>query len=138
MMFRLLLMLLWAVPASADSIIATRTIRANAMILDTDVTSSTANVPAGFTRIDDVIGQEARITLYAGRPILTDDIGPPAIITRNQIVRMEYQGTGLSIAAEGRALERGAIGDRIRLMNLSSRATIFGQVQQDGTVQVQN
>jgi flagella basal body P-ring formation protein FlgA len=90
----------------------------------------------GFVRIDDVIGQEARIALYPGRPIRVADIGPPAVVARNQLVRLEFSGVGLEISTEGRALERGAIGDRIRIMNLSSRAMLFGHIQKDGSVQV--
>ena len=58
--------------------------------------------------------------------------GAPAIITRNQVVVVQFKGNGLHITTDGRALERGAVGDRVRIMNLSSRATLFGQVQQDG------
>jgi flagella basal body P-ring formation protein FlgA len=136
MLWRILLLCFWAGPLFADTVMATRSIRANAVILETDVTLSTAQMPNGFARLKDVVGQEARVVLYAGRPILIDDIGPPAIVTRNQIVRVQFQGTGLSIITEGRALERGAVGDRVRIMNLASRATVFGQVQQDGSVQV--
>lgn len=135
MLWRLFLILL-ALPASADTVVPARTIRANAIITETDVTLVTSAKPHGYGRLSDVVGQEARVVLYPGWPILADDIGPPAIITRNQVVRVRFFGSGLSIVTEGRALERGAIGDRIRIMNLSSRATLFGQVQEDGTVQV--
>ncbi len=122
--------------ATAETVVAARTIRANAVILPTDVTLSVAEMPNGYTRAIDVVGQEARVVLYAGRPILVDDIGPPAVVTRNQIVRLSFEGSGLSINTEGRALERGAVGDRVRIMNLQSRATLFGQVQEDGSVRV--
>jgi flagella basal body P-ring formation protein FlgA len=136
MIGRVFLICLMAGPVMADTVVASRSIRANAIITETDVVLSAAQMPNGFARIRDVVGQEARVVLYAGRPILLDDIGPPAIVTRNQIVRVQFQGTGLSITTEGRALERGAVGDRVRIMNLSSRATVFGQVQEDGSVQV--
>ncbi len=136
MIWRLLLLGLMSAPVAADTVMATRSIRAHAIIAETDVVLSAAKMPNGYVRISDVVGQEARVVLYAGRPILLDDIGPPAIVTRNQIVRVLFQGSGLSISTEGRALERGAVGDRVRIMNLSSRATVFGQVQQDGSVQV--
>ena len=74
--------------------------------------------------------------LDPGGPILLDDIGRPALVTRNQIVQVHFRTNGLQIVTEGRALERGAIGDRLRIMNLSSRATLFGQVQDDGTILV--
>lgn len=130
------LVLLTAVPGWAETVVPTRTIRANAIITDTDVTVSTAQISNGYVRLADVIGQEARVVLYPGRPILVDDVGPPAIITRNQVVVVQFKGNGLHITTDGRALERGAVGDRVRIMNLSSRATLFGQVQKDGSIQV--
>ncbi|MGC1497576.1 MAG: flagellar basal body P-ring formation chaperone FlgA [Sulfitobacter sp.] len=135
MLFRLLFILL-AFPVFADTVVPARTIRANAVITETDVTLVASAKAHGYGRIADVVGQEARVVLYPGRPILLDDIGPPALITRNQLVRVRFLGNGLSIVTEGRALERGAIGDRVRIMNLASRATLFGQVQEDGTIQV--
>lgn len=134
--YKLFLMLFVAFPACADTIVPARTIRANAIITETDVTLVTSSDAQGYTRVVDVVGQEARVVLYPGRPILFDDIGPPAIVTRNQLVRVQFFGNGLSIVTEGRALERGAVGDNVRIMNLSSRATLFGQVQEDGSIQV--
>ncbi|MEM9126779.1 MAG: flagella basal body P-ring formation protein FlgA, partial [Pseudomonadota bacterium] len=42
----------------------------------------------------------------------------------------------LSITTEGRALGRGAAGDRIRVMNLSSRTTVTGLIRPDGQIEV--
>lgn len=127
-----------AFPAFADTVVSARTIRPNQIITEMDVTFAAGELATGFARLSDVIGQESRVALYAGRPILVGDIGPPAVITRNQIVGLRYYANGINISTEGRALERGAIGDRIRVMNLGSRATIFGQVLNDGTIQVRN
>ena len=127
-----------AFPVFADTVVPARTIRPNQIIMDTDVIVAAGTFTNGFSRPSDVIGQEARVALYAGRPILVGDIGPPAVITRNQIVGLRYLANGISISTEGRALERGAIGDRIRVMNLGSRATIFGQILADGTIEVRN
>lgn len=127
-----------AVPAIADSVMPLRTIRANTVITVNDVALNVGNVSVGFARVSDVIGQEARVALYPGRPILMGDIGPPSLIVRNQIVQVAFRGSGLNIITEGRALDRGAVGDRIRVMNLASRATLFGQVLEDGTIQVRH
>ena len=124
--------------ALADVVVPTKTIRANETITENDVAIKSINNDKAFTRSSDVIGQEARITLYAGRPILFDDVGPPALVARNQIVLLEYKSSGLLIATEGRSLQRGGIGDRIRVMNLDSRSTVFGQVQSDGSIRVKN
>ncbi len=124
--------------ALAESVVPTRTIRANAIITEIDVVTKSGRIANGFDRALDVIGQEAKTTLYAGRPILFDDVGPPALVTRNQIVMLRFETGGLVITTEGRSLERGGIGDRVRIMNLSSRATLFGQIHADGSVHVKN
>lgn len=131
-----ILAFLVSTPCLAQVVVPTRTVRADAIITEMDVMIGNVSAADGFDRLRDVIGQEARVVLYAGRPIMLDQIGPPAIVDRNQIVSLFFEGRGLRIATEGRALERGGVGDTIRVMNLASRATLFGQVQQDGTIQI--
>ena len=135
---RLIVMLLALLPGAvlADVVVAVRTIRAETVLQPGDLTVIEGDRIDAFDRIEDVVGQEARVALYAGRPVLLDSIGPPAIVDRNQIVPLVYQTAGLLIKTDGRALERAGVGDRIRIMNLSSRATLFGYVQQDGSISV--
>lgn len=132
----LLIFLFSAGIAVADTVTPTRTLRPGTLITAADLTLRDEVQPGMFDRISDVIGQEARVALYAGRPIPFDAIGAPAIVNRNQIVPLFFNTGGLSISTEGRALERGGVGDRVRVMNLSSRATLFGFVQQDGSIKV--
>ena len=131
-----LILLLTAQSCWADIVVAKRTIRPNTIIGAGDLTVILGNRSDAFSRMENVVGQEARVALYAGRPILLESIGPPAIVARNEIVVLRYAQHGLVITTDGRALERGAVGDRVRIMNLSSRATLFGFVQADGTVSV--
>lgn len=135
-LFMTLLMLCPAALARADAVTPSKTIRADTIITEADVQPLPGVHPNAYGNIADVIGQEARTTLYAGRPILYNDVGPPALVMRNQIVQIQFNSGGLTISTEGRSLERGGVGDRVRIMNLSSRSTLFGQVQQDGTVKV--
>ncbi len=125
-----------APPATAETVLAARTIRAQAILAPGDVTLAAHEVPGTYVAIDEAVGLEARVVLYAGRPIRIEDLGPPAIVERNQIVTLIYRTGGLAIAAEGRALARAGIGDRLRVMNLASRQTVTGHVRTDGTVSV--
>jgi hypothetical protein len=70
------------------------------------------------------------------RPVRAADLGPPAVVERNQIVGLAYRSGGLAILTEGRALARGGVGDVIRVMNLASRATVTGTIGPDGLVAV--
>ena len=126
----------WTAPAGAETVIAAQTIRAQHVIGPEDLALSPAELPGAFTEMASVVGMEARVVLYAGRPIRASDVGPPALIDRNQVVTIVYDNGSLSITAEGRALGRAGAGDPLRVMNLSSRTTLFGTVQPDGTVRV--
>ncbi|GGX38381.1 flagella basal body P-ring formation protein FlgA [Tateyamaria omphalii] len=136
MMRALIISCLVAASASADTVVPTRTLRPGTLISAADLTVLNEAEAGMFEHVADVIGQEARTALYAGRPIPFDAIGAPAIVNRNQIVPLFFNAGGLSIATEGRALERGGVGDRVRVMNLSSRSSLFGFVQEDGSVKV--
>jgi flagella basal body P-ring formation protein FlgA len=136
---RLLVMaLMMMVPQAllADSIVATRTIRAATVLTAEDFTTVAAEIPGALTDAAQVIGLEARVTLYAGRPILAGDLGAPALVERNQTVSLVFRSSGLSILTEGRALTRGGVGDVIKVMNLASRTTVMGTIEMDGSVSV--
>lgn len=133
-LFSLFLLLSSTTMALADTVVAARNIRANAVVTVQDLKLVASDMPGGFQFIEDVVGQEARVSLYAGRPVLVNDIGPPALVERNQIVTLAFVSGPLTILAEGRSLGRAGIGDRVRILNLSSRTTVTGSVQADGTV----
>lgn len=132
----MLLVLVLTQPAPAQTLIAAHTIRARAILGPEDLSTIQATVPGALTDPSEVLGLEARIVLYAGRPIRSGDVGPPALVDRNQRVKLAFQSGGLTIRAEGRALARGGAGDAIRVMNTDSRSTVTGVVQPDGTVVV--
>ncbi|MDP3262484.1 MAG: flagellar basal body P-ring formation chaperone FlgA [Tabrizicola sp.] len=132
----LVLAILIAQPVAAESLVATRTIRAQSVIAPDDLTLVDAKVPDALTDPAQAVGQQARITIYAGRPLRLADLGPASVVDRNQVVPLVYLAGGLAITTEGRALARGAEGDVIRVINLGSRTTVSGRVGPDGTVYV--
>ena len=133
----LVLLALLATPGQADVLLAARTLRAGTAITAADVVLTLDPAPPGAAaHPDDAIGQEARVTLYAGRPIPLASLGPPAVVERNQLVSLVFRSGGLDIRADGRALGRGAEGDEIRIMNLASRSTVTGTIAGPGLVSV--
>lgn len=125
-----------AAPALAGTVAATRPIRAQTVILPTDLTELEDEVPGAVGSFEEAVGLEARVTLYPGRPILPSQLGPPAIVERNQLVRMVFLRGSLAIEAEGRALDRGGLGERVRVMNLASRQIVTGAIAENGSVEV--
>ncbi|KUF09601.1 flagellar basal body P-ring formation chaperone FlgA [Pseudoponticoccus marisrubri] len=122
--------------AMADTVVATRTIRAQSIITAADIRLDPASVPGAHEDVAAVLGQEARIAIYPGRAVMRGHVGTPALVDRNQVVELIYSQGGLRIVTEGKALGRGAEGDRIRVMNTSSRSVLFGRIHADGSVRV--
>ena len=129
-------LLLLADAAGADTVFAVRNLPAQTVIGPADVFVQPLDVPGAETRLDDVIGREARMTIYKDRPVLVAATGAPTIVQRNQVVPLLFSVVALVISAEGRALDRGGAGDDIRIMNTTSRTTVRGTVQPDGSVTV--
>lgn len=125
-----------AVPLAADIAVAARNIRPGAVLTASDIILMRGEVQDGFGDTNSLIGLEAKVALYAGRTILTSQVTRAASVERNQIIELIYAVDGLSMSTEGRALGRGAEGQRIRVMNLASKASIFGTIQHNGTVLV--
>ena len=134
--FLTLAMAIFPTLVDADTLVATRTIRAQTILATGDVAVLRNDSPGALAEIKDVVGLETRVTLYEGRPINSGDIGPATIIDRNQIVTVMYKRGGLSISAEGRSLGRGGIGETVRVINLASRNIIAGVISRNGTILV--
>ena len=134
----ILLLGTFAVPdlAQAEALVATRMIRSQTVLAPDDVVVRGETISGALEDAVSAVGLEAKVNIYAGRPIRSSDLGPPAIIERNQIIVLNYFHAGLSIATEGRSLDRAGPGEMVRVMNLSSRTTVTGTVRVDGSVSV--
>lgn len=135
-MLRMALILALAAPVSAESLVATRTIRAKTLIAPEDLTLVSAELPGALSDPVQAIGLEARVSIYAGKPVRPGDLGPPTLVERNQLVTLVFVSGGLAISTGGRALARGSEGEEIRVMNLGSRNTVTGRIGPDGAVYV--
>ncbi len=131
-----LLALLLASPALAQSVTVARPIRAGEAIDAGDLAFGDTLEADGFDDPRDLIGLEARVNLYPGRPVLARDVGMPTVVARNAVVPLVFQRGGLTITLEGRALGRAGEGDAVRVMNLSSRSTVTGIATASGSVVV--
>lgn len=132
----ILFFLLLGQTAAAETIVAARTIQAQTIITATDLTIQEGLISGGETDPALFIGMEARVALYAGRPIRIGDVGFPAVVDRNDLISLIYQNNGLVIQTEGRALGRGGVGETVRVMNMASRNTVSARIGPDGAAYV--
>ena len=134
MLFRVIALAIVPGVVQADSLVAARTLPAGTVIGEGDVMLVDAEIPEALTSAAEAVGQEARVALYAGRPIRSRDLGAETLIERNALVTLVYRSGNLTILAEGRALDRAAEGEMVRVMNLASKTTVSGRVLADGTI----
>lgn len=123
-------------PADAQTLVAARTLRAQSVIAPGDLAPGGTAIPGAIRDPEEAIGLETRVMIYAGHPVHASDLAPAASVERNQIVPLVFRRGGLTIVTEGRALGRGGTGDVIRVMNLSSRATLNARIDPDGSAAV--
>ncbi|MCI4666370.1 MAG: flagellar basal body P-ring formation chaperone FlgA [Neomegalonema sp.] len=123
--------------AEADVLMATDHIPAGVVIEPGHVALRPGRAkPGELEAAKDAVGLAARSSLYKGRPIRADQLGPPIIVKRNGLVTLQFRRGGLILRTEGRALDQGGVGERIRVMNLDTKRTIFGVILSGRVVEV--
>lgn len=75
-----------------------------------------------------LIGTTPRRMITPGQPIKLTDIEQPRVVSRGGLITMVFKSGTLTLTAEGKALEDGAAGDTIRVVNTSSNKTLQGLV----------
>lgn len=87
-----------------------------------------------LTNPNDLVGTTPKRMLRAGQAVRLGDVAQPLVITKGDIVAMMVTAPGMSLSAQGRALDSGAQGDTIRIMNSLSKRTVEGTVKGPGQV----
>lgn len=85
---------------------------------------------------DKLVGQQAKKTLKEGRMITDRDVGEVILIKKGKIVTSVYKAKGLQITAKAEALEDGARGQAIEVMNIKSSKKFHATVTDAETVEI--
>lgn len=85
---------------------------------------------------EQAVGMQLRRQVAAGQPLATADMAPPTTVQRGSTVQMRLQSPGLSLAGQGVAMEAGATGERIRVLNPTSHMVLEAEVVGPGLVRV--
>lgn len=86
------------------------------------------------TSRDQVIGFAARTNLQPGRPIRIAELMKADMIQRNEAVTLVYEVPGVLLTIRGKALEGGAEGETISVLNEQSKRTVQGTIAGPGRV----
>ncbi len=91
---------------------------------------------SAVSAISDAVGKELRVQLPSGAPLPQSDLEAPTLVRREMRVLMLGDRPGLSLTAEGRALDSGALGEHVKVMNPLSKAVVDAVVIAEGRVRV--
>jgi flagella basal body P-ring formation protein FlgA len=85
---------------------------------------------------DRAVGMQVRRQIRAGQPVRTADLLKPDLVQRDQSVTLTYEAPGIYLTMRGKALDNGAEGDTVTVMNLQSKRTLSGTVTGRGQVSI--
>lgn len=86
------------------------------------------NKPGYPSKLDDIIGRTLKKDVAEGTVISYSIIDDPVMIHRGEIIDIVAENRKLYVQTKGKALERGRMGDSIRVKNMSSDREIIGKV----------
>jgi flagella basal body P-ring formation protein FlgA len=86
--------------------------------------------------IDQAVGLAARYPLRGGQVLRPADLTKPVVVQRNEAVTIVYEVPGILLTVRGKALEAGAVGDAVGVLNTQSKRTIQATVSGPGRVTI--
>ena len=122
------------VPVPARPLAAGQVIAASDLEL---VSWGDRRLPANAIRdAGEMIGQTPRRPLQQGGLVTSADLKRPVVVARGAQVVIVMSMQNMRLTARGQALDEGAVGDTVRVVNPQSRAVVSGVVREDGHVDV--
>src|SRR4051812_6007606 len=82
------------------------------------------------------VGLAAKVALRNGQALRTDDLIKPQVVQRNEAVTIYYEVPGIMLTVRGKALEGGAMGDVVGVLNIQSNRTVQATVIGPGRVTI--
>lgn len=88
------------------------------------------------TSLEHILGMSPRRPARAGEPVRIADMQPPIVVEKGAQVDVTLVSGSLTLTARGRALESGAVGDVVNVLNTRSNRTIQGIVEGPNMIRV--
>jgi flagella basal body P-ring formation protein FlgA len=83
-----------------------------------------------------IVGLTARQMLRAGQPLRKYSLTKPIAVERNKMVTVMWTVQSINLTAQAKTMERGAVGDVIRVTNAKSNQTVLAEIIDSRTVRV--
>jgi len=124
---------------TVEATVLTRNVERNEILKLSDLVVERrpkAEVGTDAAARDRAVGMQARKQLRAGQPVKTADLVKPDLVQRDQTVTLTYEAPGVYLTMRGKALDNGAEGDVVTVMNLQSKRMLSGTVTGRGQVSI--
>jgi flagellar basal body P-ring formation protein FlgA len=124
---------------TVEAAVLTRTVERNEILKSTDVTTERrpkAEIGGDAAVRASAVGMQTRKQLRAGQAVRVADLAKPDLVQRDDNVTLIYEAAGLYLTVRGKAIEGGAEGDVVNVLNLQSKRTISGVVIGRGQVAI--
>ncbi len=126
--------------AMMDVVVLARRVAPGTMLDPTDLATAHVRLVAAHVPIVELAeqahGMALRHTVVLGQPIPLADLVRPPAVTRGALVAIELDGPGITLSAQVQAMDDGAVGERIRVLNSGSRAVLSAVIDSPGQVHV--
>ncbi len=91
---------------------------------------------SSLTDAQQLVGHMAKRPLKAGQVLRQSDVAVSPVIRKNDLIRLVVQTGQMTLSVQGKALQDGALGQAIRVVNVNSNRQLSGTVVDAGTVAV--
>lgn len=89
-----------------------------------------------ITELADLTGKTPRRPIKAQQPVRSGDLIQAIAITKGSLITVALEGSNMSLTIQGKALQNGAVGDTIRVVNTQSNRTLDAVVVSSSRVTV--
>jgi len=120
-----------------DAVVAAQDIPKGKIISPKDVKEEklpSSKVRGGAISLKSVLGKVAKRDIRAGEVIKERDLEPNFVVRKGRPVRIIYEANGIHIELPAIALENGAVGDIIKVKNVSTGKVLVCKVVGENTV----
>jgi len=124
---------------TVEAAVLTHNVERNEILKSSDVMTERrpkAEVGSDPAARGQVVGMQMRRQLRAGQALRAADLAKPDLVQRDDNVTLIYESAGLYLTIRGKALDNGAEGDAVSVLNLQSKRTISGVVIGRGQVAI--
>lgn len=86
--------------------------------------------------IESIVGKEVKTSLFKGRQVRSEDVGPPTLVRRGDLLELSVLGGGIVVRTGAKAMQEGSEGQLIQVETQEPRRRLLARVVAPGAVEI--